>query len=432
MLMEHGFSFTASPREAEVILLNTCGFVDDAKEESIQAILALSAWKKKGDCRLLIVIGCLVQKYGAELEKALPEADMFFGVADWQPLLAYLKGYAVSPRQEPRRPRRLEVGDPEREVFCPSWSAAEKEGPAGYVKIAEGCSHRCTFCVIPQIRGRYRSRGLSSVVSEVSARVANGLREAVLVAQDTGAFGKDLMPPSSLAELISMLSAVEGLERIRIMYCYPEEVNDGLIEAMKHPKVCPYLDMPIQHIDDGVLRRMARPLGGGELKRVIRKLREHIPGIAIRTTLMVGFPGESEEAFHSLLDFLEEYHLERVGFFVFSPQPDTPAETMPDQIPAPVKERRLAAAQEKRDVLLAQWQDSHVGQVIRVMVDKETGHKGGRYEYEGRSCWDAPEIDGLVSFSGVGHFLPGQLASVRITHSKDYILSGEIANDFGK
>ena len=429
MLAASGYAFTPAPQDAEVILVNTCGFIDDAKEESIGAILRLSLWKKKGRCRMLAVIGCMVQKYGGELETALPEVDLFLGIRDWKDLPLFI-GQGANPAQGGTgRTQKLYVSLPEGDDYRIDWSLAEAESPAGYVKIAEGCDHRCTFCVIPQIRGGYRSRRPETIVGEVTLRVANGLREAVLVAQDTGAYGRDLEPAYTLAGLIGRLATIEGLERIRIMYCYPEEVDDGLIAAMRDPKVCSYIDMPIQHVDDDILRRMGRPADSRRIKDVFDKLRESLPGIAIRTTLMVGFPGETEESFRSLLDFLEEYRPERVGFFAFSPQPGTPAETMPDQVPEEEKERRLAVAQETRDRLMARRSDTQVGQTLRIIIDEETGMDKDGYYYEGRSCLDAPEIDGLVSFRCADRLFPGQLVDVRITHSRDYLLSGEVDHD---
>ena len=457
MLAEAGYAFAEEPQDAAVIILNTCGFVDDAKEESIQAILRLSQWKQEGACCRLVVIGCLVQKYGAELAEAIPEADMFLGVANWEDLLAYitsqmqeLPGGArltqteTSQAQTDAAPTHAEsesgqalrliahapTGRQDVDLYRPEWAAQSGEEPAGYVKIAEGCSHHCTFCVIPQIRGPYRSRALDAIVDEVRVRVAQGLKEAILVAQDTGAYGRDLAPASSLAELLGALAAIDGLAWIRIMYCYPEEVDEALIEAMRHPKVCPYLDMPIQHIDDQVLKGMGRPLSSARLQATIAMLRKGIPHIAIRTTLMVGFPGETEAAFDSLMAFLDEYPLERVGFFAFSPQPDTPAERLPGQIPQDVKDKRLALATAKRDALLAQWQDAMVGKVVSVMIDEAAGSENaGYYDYEGRTAWDAPEIDGLVSFSDTTLYAPGQIVHLRITHSRDYILSGEITHE---
>ncbi|MCL1849638.1 MAG: 30S ribosomal protein S12 methylthiotransferase RimO [Clostridiales bacterium] len=457
MLAEAGFGFTHEPQEAEVILLNTCGFIDEAKEESIDAILRLAQWKEDGQCRRLVVTGCLVQKYGEELLEAIPEADLFLGVADWDALLGDVRAYAAASSTDTSnlaanslaanslaasnadqgaagqgatdRARRLQAGSPDRDLYRNEWAVAGEETPAGYIKIADGCDHYCTFCVIPQIRGRYRSRTPGSILQEAADRAANGLREAVLVAQDTGAYGRDLEPASSLAELIGGLTAIDGLQRIRVMYCYPEAVDDALIQAMKHPKVCPYLDMPLQHVDDDLLKRMGRPLGAAGLKAVIRRLREAIPGIAIRTTMMVGFPGETEAAFDKMMAFLDEYRLERVGFFAFSPQPGTPAERMPGQIPQETKEQRLAEAMGRQEELMASWHASMVGKTIEVCIDGEAGRDGAAIHYEGRSRWDAPEIDGIVCFSSALRFAPGQTVQIKITHSRDYLLFGEIHDE---
>ncbi|MDR0468995.1 MAG: 30S ribosomal protein S12 methylthiotransferase RimO, partial [Peptococcaceae bacterium] len=417
MMLEKGYTFAKSPQEAEVILLNTCGFIDDAKEESIQAVLRLSIWKKKGFCRFFVVMGCLPQKYGAELLEHIPEVDLFLGVADWQELAAQIENHINADTPVAMR-HKLRVGAPDRDLYDPAWTAMEDESHVGYVKIAEGCGHRCTFCVIPEIRGRYRSRKPDDIVNEIALRTSRGLKEAVLVAQDTGAYGRDLQPASSLAELVRRLCDIESLENIRIMYCYPEEVGDALIEAMRHPKVCPYLDMPIQHVAEGILRRMGRPPESRRFKDVIRKLREYLPDVAIRTTLMVGFPGETEEEFQALLDFLEEFHLERVGFFAFSPQPGTPAEQMPDQVPEEIKEARLEKAQSLQAKLLASWNDSLLGRSLEVVIDEETGMDSRMLYYEGRTLWDAPEIDALVSLSSAVPLEPGQRVRVRITHSQ--------------
>ncbi|MCL2122392.1 MAG: 30S ribosomal protein S12 methylthiotransferase RimO [Clostridiales bacterium] len=429
---QRGYVLSPDPQEAEVILLNTCGFIDEAKEESIHAILQLSNWKEKGRCRVLIVFGCMVQKYREEMEEFLPEADAYFGVNEEPALFAYIDRYTAQaypiPATQAPTPEFMQANyfaDSYYRALPPSY----REEPAGYIKIAEGCSHPCTFCVIPQIKGGYRSRKPASICAEAADRAAKGLKELILVAQDTAAYGRDLSPASSLAELVTSLTAIEDLERIRILYCYPEGIDEALIQAMKHPKVCPYLDMPIQHIDDALLQQMGRPMDSRQIKRVIHRLREAVPDIALRTTCLLGFPGESAEAFQSLMDFLEAYRLERVGFFAFSPQPDTLAGQMPNQVPADEKERRLAVAQGKRDLLLRGRLDELVGRTLSILIDEKSGEDENLYYYEGRSVWDAPEIDAVVSFSSRHRLRPGQIVSVKITHSKDYILSGEIADE---
>jgi len=439
MLTERGFMFSEEPREAEIIIVNTCGFIDAAKQESIQKTLELSEFKKTGSCRLLIMFGCLTQKYGVELAGAMPEVDLFLGVFEWDMLTEYLDAY------HSRGSRENAGSDPGEKVFAreprardyrTKWAVAYPQNHTEYIKIAEGCPRRCAFCVIPEIRGGYRSRARIEIIEEVSARVASGLKEAVLVAQDTGYYGKDMKERDSLAGLVRELCGIKGLEWIRLMYCYPEEVDEALMEAMNHPKVCPYLDIPVQHIDDGVLRRMGRTTSGADIKETIDRLRKNVPDIALRTTLMVGFPGESREAFSSLLDFIDEYHPERAGFFAFSPQPGTAAWRMSGQISGREKERRLSVALAKRDSILAASQGKLVGKTIDVMVDKVDIDPEGAGErsrrYEGRSVWDAPEIDGFVNFDSDREIAPGSVVRVRITHSDNYILTGEINHEFGQ
>ena len=466
MLTEGGYAFTDSPGEASVIILNTCGFIDAAKEESIQRALELARWKKDGLCRLLVMFGCLVQRHGAQLARAMPEVDLFLGVFEWETLLDRVSEFYKDTHTQAEAGKKAAVSEvsadkPAGKLFArpgpardyrAAWSVASPQSHTGYIKIAEGCPRRCAFCVIPGIRGGYRSRARSDIIEEVSLRVAHGLREAVIVAQDTGYYGKDLKPAATLAGLIRELSDIGGLQWIRVMYCCPEEVDDELIEAMRLPKVCPYLDIPFQHIDDDILRRMGRTTDSGMIKGLMEKLRARVEGIVIRTTLMVGFPGETEKAFLSLMDFLDEYHPERAGFFAFSPQEGTPAKGMKGQIPGLEKERRLDLALAKRDLILARWQDSLVGKTISVIVDKAEGDgigsgSGSRdYDarasdsrasdssrdvclYEGRSIWDAPDIDGLVCFSAKAGVRAGDIVKVKITHSSDYILTGEIENE---
>ncbi|MEA4892778.1 MAG: 30S ribosomal protein S12 methylthiotransferase RimO [Peptococcaceae bacterium] len=430
MLAEAGYGFSEDPAGAEIILVNTCGFVDDAKEESINAILAMACFKKKGRCRFLAALGCLVQKYGRELEEALPEVDLFLGVTDWVQLLGFL-----DQSREPARelPKRLVVGPYDQHLYNNRWALGQKkEEHTGYLKIAEGCSHGCTYCVIPSIRGPYRSRPLAEILEEASLRAQRGMREAVIIAQDTGDYGRDLASGENLALLLEKLCQIPQLQWIRLMYCYPEAVTDHLIRAMKHPKVCPYVDMPIQHVSDKVLKRMARPITSGQLKEKIRRLRQEIPGISIRTTLMVGFPGEGEAEFQEMLDFLEEFKIERAGFFAFSPQPDTPAESFKDQVPEERKERRLEAAQALQARIMAEKETERIGRTLAVMVDRplpEENAGRGRSLYEGRSLWDAPEIDGQVIFGGPPGILAGTIVPVEITHSQDYTLTGELTDE---
>ncbi len=427
MLKQDGYLLVDTPQAAEIIILNTCGFVDSAKEESIAAILEMARYKTSGKCRQLIVVGCLVQKYGLELAEALPEVDLFMGTSDWIKLSERLRPSADS------QAGRVTIGSPEQYLFNNDWALNQfDETHTGYVKIADGCDHRCTFCVIPSMRGAYRSRSKADIIEEVTARAKAGLKEAILVAQDTGCYGKDLHPTETLASLIRALCEIQELRWIRIMYCYPEAVTEELLEAMTHEKVCPYIDMPIQHVSDPVLKAMARPLNAEGLKNKLQQIRRALPDVFIRTTLMVGFPGETEDQYNELLDFLREYKLERAGFFAFSPQPDTKAESMAAQIPEDEKERRLAIAQNVQAEILAQRESSLVGQTVQVMVDGQAETKvsrDGMMLWEGRTVWDAPEIDGYVSFRSGRALKPGDLVKVLITHSQDYTLLGEIVHE---
>ena len=445
MLSGAGYGFTEEPSQAEIILVNTCGFIDDAKEESINAILAMSRYKKRGVCRILAAVGCLVQKYGQELAEALPEVDLFLGVTDWVRLLELLdQHFSAEPEERPQKQaddsgcRRLLIGPYDQHLYSNAWALQQiKEEPSGYLKIAEGCDHACTYCVIPSIRGPYRSRPLEEIVEEARARARRGMREAVLIAQDTGAYGRDLKGGETLALLVQELCKIPELAWIRLMYCYPEGLDEELLEAMGHPKVCPYLDMPIQHVSDRILKRMARPITGAELKEKIRSLRQRLPEVSIRTTLMVGFPGEGEAEFQELLDFLEEFRIERAGFFAFSPQPGTPAEKLSEQVPEKEKERRLELAQARQAEIMALGEEKRIGKILPVIVERLlpslSSAKGQSSPvsclYEGRSPWDAPEIDGQVVFGGPPGYRAGDIVPVRITHSQDYTLMGELTDE---
>lgn len=425
MLAKGGYDIVDAPQAAEIILLNTCGFVDEAKEESIQALLELAQYKQIGQCKTLVMLGCMVQKYGEELAENLDEVDLFMGTSDWIHLLDTL--------DERHGRTKVQIGKPEQYLFNNEWLETESEEPhTGYVKIAEGCDHRCTYCVIPALRGFYRSRSIESIVEEVQKRVDAGLREAVLVAQDTGYFGKDLQPKHTLAELIRALCKIEKLDWIRIMYCYPEEIDDELLLAMKHEKVCPYLDMPIQHVSDPILKAMGRPFTKKQLVDLIHRVRREIPSMFIRTTMMVGFPGETDDHFNELLTFLEEEKLERAGFFAFSPQPGTPAERLPHPVAEEEKQRRLALAQGIQAKILAERESALIGYSVQVMVDRLAEDQLADTKvqlWEGRTCWDAPEIDGLVIFRSFEEHHPGQLVQVKVTHSHEYTLLGEIINE---
>jgi ribosomal protein S12 methylthiotransferase len=418
MLGQTGYRFVDKAESADILMVNTCGFVDSAKEESINAILDLAGHKAAGHGKNLVVIGCLVQKYGRELADALPEVDLFIGTGD-MPDLSYRLSRLNSGG------RGLYAGPPERYLFEDRWVSVPKSGHFEYVKIAEGCDHHCTYCAIPAMRGRYRSRPRASILREAEALAAGGCRELILVAQDTSLYGVDLGQSQGLCDLIEDLEQISDLEWIRLLYHYPEGIHERLLDMMaRRRKLCAYLDLPFQHISDGILKKMGRPLRSQDIRRLIGRIREIIPQVTLRSAFIVGFPGETETRFQELLDFLKEAQLDRAGFFVFSPQPGTAAAALPDPVDDSVKEERLFRAEALQNGILKAKQNRRVGQNIEVMVDRASPEQ--EMWWEGRTCGDAPDIDGVVYFLSEKTHEPGTVRSVHITHSQGYSLIGEL------
>jgi ribosomal protein S12 methylthiotransferase len=456
MLGEAGFVFSENADEADVWVVNTCGFVDSAKEESIRAILELAGRKGDRRGRRLIVTGCLVQKYGEELAAELPEVDLFLGTGSLPELAAFLTGEAETAETEtatgvaemsaaaadvpvpgwPGRSSgesggsrdRLRAGPPEAYLFEDRWisGAGQKCGHVEYVKIAEGCNHICTYCVIPTMRGRYRSRSMDSILREAETLVSGGCREMILVAQDTSIYGKDIGEEQALRRLLEELEKIRELEWIRLLYYYPEGLGDDLLDWMaRSKKLCAYLDLPFQHISDPILKRMGRPVSSGEIYRLIDRVRGAVPGIILRSTFIVGFPGETEARFQELLDFLAETRLDRAGFFVFSPQPGTPAAAMPDPVDSEIKEDRLFRAESLQGGILKMKQGALIGRNLEVMTDRRAEGEHSDL-WEGRTRGDAPDIDGLVYFISNGRHQPGEIQQIHITHTQDFALIGEL------
>lgn len=416
LLVQAGFHITGDEREADVILVNTCGFIDAAKEESINTILELARWKDEGRCRRLIVSGCLAQRYPQELSSEIPEIDVLIGTGKVGDIVGVVRdslaGRAVLDTEGPG-------------FICRDPLPRVRTTPVhtAYLKIAEGCDNRCGYCVIPSLRGRYRSRTPESVKAEAEQLVDSGVRELILVAQDTTRYGRDLHPRVTLAGLLNQLASIKELDWIRLLYCYPTGITDELIETIaEHRNICRYLDIPMQHASDRVLRRMGRPTRRADLLKLIMRLRESIEGLTLRSTFMLGFPGETEEDVDELVDFLREVRLERVGFFAFSPQEKTRAASLRGQVAERVKQRRLnRVAAVQQDISMARNQ-SLVGRRLTVMVD-------GKYrdEYVGRTEADAPEIDGRVFFRSRRTLGSGELIQVLVTGVRDaYDLNGRI------
>ncbi len=411
-----GHAAVGTPEEADVIVVNTCGFIEDAKRESIDEIFSMAEYKEDG--KKLILSGCLVQRYAYELAEEIPEADAFLGVNDYEKLPAILNELAEDAG------RRISVGgsDPD---FLIRNSVYRKIGYNPYtaaVRIAEGCDNRCTYCAIPAIRGPYRSRPAEDILAEADRLAKAGTRELLIIAQDTGCYGKDIYGRPSLAYLLSGLCRVDGIEWIRLMYCYEENITDELIRVMKEePKICKYIDIPLQHISRKVLRAMNRKSTPESVRATLGKLRKEIPGICIRTTLMVGFPGETDEDFAELEEMVLREKFDRLGVFAYSCEDGTPAANLADQVPEDVKTERLDRIMTEQLDISREHNEALVGKVLKVMVD---GTDEDGESLLGRTESDAPEIDDGVIFTPVREHRPGDIVNVRIVNAFDYDLEG--------
>jgi ribosomal protein S12 methylthiotransferase len=426
-LLRDGMELTPEVSDADVVIINTCGFIEAAKKESIDAVLKANELRHTGRCRALIVAGCLPQRYPKDLQRDLLEVDALVGLNE-VPQIAQIIRQVLERTDQPQAGHHghdatasLHWSGPARFVpdfATPRYRLTPKHW--AYVKIGEGCNHPCSFCSIPRIRGKYRSRRLADVVAEVRAFVADGVREINLISQDTTFYGRDLPGKQGLPELLRAIQQVDGDFWVRLLYTHPAHWSDELIDAIRESnKVCRYVDMPLQHINDALLARMRRETDGKFIRELVARLRERIPGIALRSTFIVGFPGETEAQFNELLDFLREVRFERVGVFAYSQEDHTPAGTMADQLPAKVKRDRHRQAmtvqqQVSRDVLRG-----FVGRTLRVLVEKPVGRG-----WLARSHADAPEIDATVKVRGAAQ--PGEFANVQITGATAYDLRGEI------
>ena len=420
-----GMELTGEVGDADVILVNTCGFINDAKKESIDRIFDMIRFKEEssreqddeacGD-RILVVSGCLSQRYGSELFEEMPEVDIFLGVNDYEKL--------------PQMVRDLQKGQRAKAFSCQPSSFREfsarklEDNPySATLRIAEGCNNCCAYCVIPQIRGGYRSRPFESIINEAEALAEKGCREIMLIAQDVTEYGRDLYGRLRLPELLRALCRIDGLKWIRLMYCYEDKITDELIEVMaSEEKICNYIDIPLQHISDRVLSRMNRHSTSSSIRDTIARLRRAMPDIHIRTTMIVGFPGETEEDFEELIDFVEETRFERLGVFAYSREEGTVAGDMEDQIDEDVKAVRLDAVMRRQLDISREVNEEKVGNIMTVMVDGED-QEGA---YTGRTMYDAPEIDNTVIFDSDRKLVPGDMVRVRIDDAFDYDLTGRM------
>lgn len=423
MLAAAGFPAAARPEEAECLIVNTCAFIERSRQESVGAILELAALKDGGRCRSLVVTGCLPQRYGAEVLREIPEVDGILGTSELHRVVDLV-------RQAAGRLDWASAAPPGYLYDARTPRLLTARVPYAYVKIAEGCDMACAFCAIPQFRGRHRSRPLADIVCEVEGLAARGIQEAVLVSQDTLAYGRDLAGHGDIGDLLLALGET-AMPWIRPMYLHPAHVTDRLLEKWARARVVPYLDLPIQHADDGVLRAMRRGVSARRLREVVAGFRAAVPGLTVRTTVLLGFPGETEAAVERLLEFLEEVRFDRLGTFIYSPEEGTPAPGLPDQVPAEVAAERAARVQEAQDRLAWEHQAALVGTEVEVLVDGPS--EDPAFAFEGRTAGQAPEIDGVVYLRERGRgrsirdFTPGRFARARIAEVEGYELVGERA-----
>ena len=409
-LVERGCGITYDPQDADILIVNTCGFIEDAKKESIERIFELAA--ERGEDKKLVVTGCLAERYHEELSEEMPEVDIFFGVNDYDDLPSVLLG--------DKNPARDMVGDTADDLRYRK-RLFDEGSYYGYLKIAEGCSNNCSFCAIPLIRGPFRSKKMEDCVREAEDMAAAGIKELILIAQDTSQYGRDLYGELKLPELLRRLCRIDGIEWIRLMYVYDNGITDELIDVIAgEPKICRYIDMPIQHISDRVLHLMRRQSTGSSIKAVIRKLRQRIPDVHIRTTLLVGSPGETEEDMDLLTDFIDTYDIDRLGAFAFSDEEGTASFTMDGRVDEEVRALRRDRVMEHQLAVSERLNAKTVGKTYEVIIDEiiEDGL------YSGRTRYDAPEIDCAVTVSSEAPHAPGDIIKVRITDAFEYDLEG--------
>lgn len=417
LLASRGHQMVDSEGIADVIVINTCCFIHDAKEESIQTILEMAEYKKAGSCKALIVTGCLAQRYKQEIIDEIEEVDAVLGTTSYDKIVEAIDEALAGHTS-------VEMTDIDALPLVESKRLVTTGGHFAYLKIAEGCDKHCTYCIIPKIRGNFRSVPIERLLKEAEDLVAQGVKEIILVAQETTLYGKDLYGEKSLHKLLRELCKISGLRWIRILYCYPEEITDELIQVIKEEdKICNYLDLPIQHASDGILKRMGRRTSKEQLVEIIGKLRKEIPDIAIRTTLITGFPGETQEQHEELMEFVDEMEFDRLGVFTYSPEEDTPAAEMPDQIPEDVKEDRQAELMELQQEIAFDLAEEMIGREVLVMIEGKVADENA---YVGRTYKDAPNVDGLIFVESEEELMSGDFARVRITGALEYDLMGEI------
>ena len=423
ILAKKGYQMVDDETLADIIIVNTCCFIHDAKEESIQNILEMAQLKEEGRLKALIVTGCLAQRYKEEILQEIPEVDAVLGTTSYEEIGNVIDGILSDSPME-RGDARMIMKDidylPETDVR----RLVTTGGHFAYLKIAEGCDKHCTYCIIPKIRGDFRSVPMERLLAEACQLAEEGVKELILVAQETTLYGKDIYGEKRLPQLLRELCKIKGLRWIRILYCYPEEITDELIQVMRdEPKICHYLDLPIQHASNDILKRMGRRTSKEQLACIIGKLRREIPDIAIRTTLITGFPGETQEQHEELMEFVDEMEFERLGVFPYSPEEDTPAAEMPNQIPEEVKEDRQAELMELQQDIVFEQAEEMIGKELLVMIEGKIADENA---YVGRTYRDAPNVDGLIFVNTDEELMSGDFARVKVTGALEYDLIGEL------
>ncbi len=417
LLDAKGYKIVDDENEADIIVVNTCCFIHDAKEESIQTILEMAEYKKDGRLKALIVTGCLAQRYQQEILDEIPEVDAVLGTTSYDKIVETVEEALEGNGH-------VQLSDIDALPLVNTKRLVTTGGHFAYLKIAEGCDKHCTYCIIPKLRGNYRSVPMERLVKEAEELAEQGVKELILVAQETTVYGKDIYGEKSLHKLLKELCKVGGIQWIRLLYCYPEEIDDALIQVMKEEKkICHYLDLPIQHASDEVLRRMGRRTSKAQLVDIIGKLRSEIPDITLRTTLITGFPGETEEQHEELMEFVDEMEFDRLGVFTYSPEEDTPAAEMPDQISEEVKKDRQAEIMELQQDIAFEQAENMVGREMLVMIEGKVADENA---YVGRTYKDAPNVDGFIFINTEEELMSGDFAKVKVTGALEYDLIGEL------
>ena len=421
LLTARGHEIVDDETQADAIVINTCCFIKDAKEESVETILEMAEYKKTGSCHALVVTGCMAQRYQKEIIEEVPEVDAVLGTTSYGDIVKALEEAVAGNHFE-------EFRDIDYLPDTGSKRVLTTGGHFGYLKIAEGCDKHCTYCIIPKPRGKFRSVPMERLIAQAEDMAEQGVKELILVAQETTVYGKDLYGKKSLHILLKKLCEIKGIRWIRVLYCYPEEIYDELIETIRdEKKICHYLDIPIQHASDRILKRMGRRTSKQELIDIVGKLRKEIPDIVLRTTLITGFPGETEEDHEELKEFVDEMEFDRLGVFTYSPEENTPAAEMADQVPEEVKEERRDELMELQQEISYDKGQDRIGQELLVMIEGKVADESA---YIGRTYGDAPKVDGYIFVQTGELLMTGDFAKVRVTGALEYDLIGVLSDEY--